>query len=139
MNDAFPRARTGDLIVQEVIDEVLVYDLRSDRAHCLNTTAAAIWRACDGTTSIASLAEHVSAHTGASCDENVIWHALEQLRERDLLEAALAPPPGLLSRRQLIVALRTSALLLPIITSIVAPTPVMAQSGPQGPQGPQGL
>ena len=138
MTDTFPRARTGDLIVQEVVDEVLVYDLRSNEAHCLNTTAAAIWRACDGSTPIASLAEHISAVTGAPCDQNVVWHALEQLQQRDLLEGTHAPSPGPITRRELIVTLKTAALLLPLITSIVAPTAAMAQSGPQGCQGPQG-
>jgi Coenzyme PQQ synthesis protein D (PqqD) len=138
MTDAFPRARTSDLIVEEVVDEVLVYDLRSNEAHCLNTTAAAIWRACDGNTPIASLAEQINAVTGAPRDQDVVWHGLEQLHQHDLLEGTYAPPPGLISRRELIATLKTAALLLPLITSIIVPTAAMAGScGPQGCQGPQ--
>ncbi len=33
-----PSARRKDLIIEELPDEVLVYDLNTDRAHCLNKT-----------------------------------------------------------------------------------------------------
>jgi len=36
------------LIVEELPNEVLVYDLNTDKAHCLNRTAALIWKNCDG-------------------------------------------------------------------------------------------
>src|SRR4051812_49356910 len=45
---AKPLGRSEDLIVQEVEDEVLVYDELSNRAHCLSADAARVWRACDG-------------------------------------------------------------------------------------------
>ena len=38
--EQLPKARTEQLIVKEVDGEVLVYDLTTDRAHCLNDTAA---------------------------------------------------------------------------------------------------
>ena len=44
----FPIARRENLIVEELPDEVLVYDLTTDKAHCLNRTAALIWKNCDG-------------------------------------------------------------------------------------------
>lgn len=49
MADGFPCARRDDLLVQEVLDELLIYDLRSHEAHFLSAAAAAIWRGCDGT------------------------------------------------------------------------------------------
>jgi len=39
-----PLARKDQLIVKEVDDEVLVYDLKTDQAHCLNKTAALVWK-----------------------------------------------------------------------------------------------
>lgn len=149
----FPLARSSDLLTKDVLDEILVYDLRSKEAHCLNMTAAVIWRACDGTNSVASLREKMTSLAGVTCDENVVWHALKQLHERNLLEVTPEPPPGLLSRRELVAILKTSAILLPLVTSILAPTAVSAATpsggpqcgpqgpqcgGPQGPQGPQG-
>ena len=35
-----PHARTKDLVIRELGDETLIYDLANDRAHCLNETAA---------------------------------------------------------------------------------------------------
>ena len=43
-----PLARKDALIVSELEDEVLVYDLKRDKAHCLNSTAASVWKRCDG-------------------------------------------------------------------------------------------
>ena len=42
--DQLPRARTSELIVKELPDETLVYDLANDKAHCLNHTAALVWK-----------------------------------------------------------------------------------------------
>ena len=43
-----PVARTESLIVKEVDGETLVYDLTTDKAHCLNDTATRVWKNCDG-------------------------------------------------------------------------------------------
>lgn len=43
-----PMARQSGLVVQEMPDEVLVYDMDTNKAHCLNQSAAFIWKSCDG-------------------------------------------------------------------------------------------
>ena len=43
-----PLARSEELVIEELGDELLVYDERTQRAHCLSATAARVWRACDG-------------------------------------------------------------------------------------------
>ena len=43
-----PVARQEGLVIQEMPDEVLVFDLKTNKAHCLNETAAFVWKACDG-------------------------------------------------------------------------------------------
>ncbi|MBV9278705.1 MAG: hypothetical protein JOZ41_01360, partial [Chloroflexi bacterium] len=43
-----PRARKNGLIVRELEDEVLVYDLERHRAHCLNRAAGLVWKHADG-------------------------------------------------------------------------------------------
>ena len=47
-----PKARKHELIVKELSDETLVYDETTHKAHCLNQTAALVWKFCDGRTSI---------------------------------------------------------------------------------------
>jgi hypothetical protein len=59
----------------------------------------------------------------------VVWLALERLDKANLLKTPLEPagPGKRLSRRELIRgAAVASALLLPVITSVVAPTPAEA-------------
>ena len=45
-----PQARRSGLIIQEVDSEILIYDQETDKAHCLNPTAAKVWNYCDGET-----------------------------------------------------------------------------------------
>ena len=49
----FARKREGHLVIDELPDEVLVYDLDRHKAHCLNQTAALVWQHCDGKMAIA--------------------------------------------------------------------------------------
>src|SRR6266536_4274689 len=56
----FPKARKAELIVREFADELLVYDKKRHEAHCLNRTAAVIWKHCDGRTSVAEIAQHLA-------------------------------------------------------------------------------
>lgn len=130
-----PRARQASLIVKEVDDETLVYDLETDQAHCLNDTASRIWKSCDGETSVAEIALNLRADADAPVDENVVWLALDQLEKFKLLEKPVAKPAYLsgLSRRQVVRAIGIAAIVSPLITSMVVPT-AMAQ-GPQQPDG----
>lgn len=51
-----PHARLDGLVITEVDNETLVYDMERDKAHCLNQTAALIWRRCDGKTTVREMA-----------------------------------------------------------------------------------
>ena len=55
-----PLAREEKLIVREMPGELLVYDLKSHKAHCLNQTAAFAWRHCDGQPGVPELAAMLS-------------------------------------------------------------------------------
>jgi hypothetical protein len=49
-------ARRRDAVVERLVEDSLVlYDLHHQRAHVLNTTAAHIWRLCDGTRTVAQV------------------------------------------------------------------------------------
>ena len=59
IKDHLPKKRKEGIIVKELPDEVLVYDLDRDKAHCLNHSAAAVWERCDGRTTVAEIARAV--------------------------------------------------------------------------------
>lgn len=124
MQKSLPTARTEKLIVKELPDEVLVYDLDSNKAHCLNHTAALVWRACDGKTSIEELSSHLSRRTGVAVDERIVWLTLKELETINLLDKPTNKPAFVenLSRRQLIRNLGVAAVMLPAIISLAAPT-----------------
>lgn len=126
-----PRARKDDLIVKEMPDEVLVYDLARDKAHCLNRTAALVWNYCDGRTSAATMTGRLERELNVPVDERVVWLALNQLSKNHLLEEQIVPPPTMagINRRQMMRALGVAAVVaVPVVISIVGPTPVQAVS-----------
>ncbi len=126
----FPTARSKDLIIEELPDEVLVYDLTTDKAHCLNRTAALIWENCDGKNSEADIAALLPGEFESQMSRKSVTLGLDQLAAFGLLtEEATAPPRRRLSRRRLIQNLGLSAALaLPLIVSISAPTAAQAGS-----------
>ena len=125
---ALPHARTKDLVVRELGDETLIYDLKNDRAHCLNGTAAFIWKSCDGKRTAAKTARDMEKALRVPADTGVVWLALEELERINLLENYKKPGDGnLVSRRALMLKYAPAALALPLIMSISAPT--AAQTG----------
>lgn len=134
MNDVrpaiMPKAREDRLIIKDLPDETLVYDLDTDEAHCLNSTAALVWKNCDGERSVDEIMLSLEQETGMAADEGVIWLALDELERFKLLDSAPTKPMALagMSRRQLIRALGVAGIALPAIVSIVSPVAVDAQS-----------
>ena len=133
---AKPKARAEGVVVRELAEEVLVYDLDTHKAVCLNSTAAAVWRLCDGRRTAADIRRALEKSASGPVPEEFIWLALEQLGRDRLLDARVPRPAQLagITRRELIrrVGL-TAAIAVPFIASIVAPTPADAASClPQG-------
>lgn len=124
--EKLPLARTDQLIIKELDDEVLVYDQRVDQAHCLNKTAALVWKNCDGEKTIGEIGESLSEST----DESFVWLALDELEKFSLMTRVPVRPGVLagMSRRQLMRNAGIAALALPLIVSITAPTPAQAAS-----------
>jgi hypothetical protein len=129
-----PRARKEGLVIEELPDEVLVYDLKRDKAHCLNPMAALVWRPCDGATSVAEIVRLLQAELKTPVDEELVWFALDQLEKTFLLQGRQTRRlRGRLSRRELVRRLGlTAGVTLPLITSILAPTVVEAASCAHG-------
>lgn len=125
-----PKARRERLVVKELPNETLVYDLDTDKAHCLNSTAAVIWQKCDGKLDVSEIAETLRREGEAPVDESAVWLALEQLEKFKLLDYGPTKPAHLsgMSRRQVVRKLGLAGLAIPAIISIAAPTPAEAQS-----------
>jgi hypothetical protein len=123
-NTGVAKARQANLIVRELPDEVLVYDLNSYKAHCLNETAAFVWNHCDGKTSAVELAALMHEEYGQPVDDGVVWLALKQLSRADLLEETIAPnaDAARASRRAVLRRLGAAAALTPLVISVIAPS-----------------
>jgi hypothetical protein len=116
-----PKARTDNLVVRELDDETLVYDMDRDQAHCLNQTAALVWKQCDGKTTASEAARALKKELDAPVDADVIWLAVTQLQRFHLVDVSGKSPA--VSRRDLVLKYAPAALALPVIMSISAPAP----------------
>ena len=131
-----PLARREELLLRELPDELIVYDLRRHQAHCLNHTAARVFRRADGTRTVAEIAGGLEGEPRVR--EAMVRLALDQLAAAGLLEgedatsldtaARVEAAPGR-SRRELLQRVGAgAALLLPAVVSVLAPTPADAAS-----------
>ena len=121
---SLPKARKDDLVTRQIPGELLVYDLKRHKAYCMNDTAAAVWKGCDGKRTVADLAAKLQRNQKSPVDEKIVWLALDQLEKSFLLQTKAARPLGLptVSRRSLIRAGIATAIALPLVTMIAAPT-----------------
>ena len=94
-----PIARQEQLIVEDVLDETIIYDLRRNRAHSLNRTAALVWRHCDGRTGVRTLARLLAKELEVPPSEAMVWMALNRLAKARLLDVSGAVHPGAGHRR----------------------------------------
>jgi hypothetical protein len=126
-NSQRPIARKSGLVVQEVPDEVLVYDLESNKAHCLNQSAAIVWKSCDGNNSVSEIAKLVESQAGGKVTEDFVWLAIDQLSENNLLEKQIPSSFEGTSRREVIKKIGLASMVaIPVIASLVAPQSALA-------------
>jgi hypothetical protein len=117
-----------DLLMRELQDEVILYDRETRKAHCLNHTAAAIWRLCDGTKSVKEIAYALEQDSTAPMDEGVVWMAVHHFDTSGLLQNKISAQ-STLSRRDLMKKIGIgAAMVLPITASIAVPAPAAAVS-----------
>ena len=128
----FPTARSNNLLIEEVAGELLVFDTGSNRAHCLNESAARIWRHCDGKRSIEMLASHLFPKLLPSDAQRLVAVGVERLRRKHLLEDSASGTEVDLSKRQMLkkVAIIATAagIAAPLVSSILAPNSAYALS-----------
>lgn len=125
-----PKARKNKLIVKELSNEVLIYDENNHQAHCLNETAALVWKFCDGRTSIPKMRHLLEKEMSLAVPEQTVWLALKQLEASRLLDVPARPPTQIphTSRRAVMRTIGIAAVALPLITSINASAAVAAAS-----------
>ncbi len=122
-----PQAKTLDVVVSQLPDEELLYDLKTHRAYCLNKTAAAVWNHCDGETTVTAMTHVIARELGTEVSEEWIWLALRQLHRSSLLEPGIVWPETM-SRRAVMRKLGAGALAIPMVLAIVAPAAAQAAS-----------
>ncbi len=119
-----PLARQEGLVVQQMPDEVLIYDLDRHKAFCLNQTAALVWQHCDGQTSVEQIAQRLEKELQTPISMDVVYLALDSFSKDQLLEERVMLPVEMgLNRREVMrrIGLAT-AVALPLVASIIAPT-----------------
>ncbi len=128
-----PRARSTDLITTRIDDELVVFDQAQNVGHSLNRTATLIFEHADGTHSIADLVALLQAELNENADEDLVLMTLDKLRRAHLMEEApIRAAEAVRSTRRRFVRkiglVGALTLLLPVVETVVAPTPAMAQS-----------
>lgn len=120
-----PLSRQSDILVQNVEDELLIYDLRINKAYCLNQTSALVFQFSDGTKTASEISELISQKLGVLVSEDFVWLALQNLEKENLLgnNEELADYLAGLSRRKMIKRVGLASMAaLPVIASVIAPT-----------------
>ncbi len=131
-----PRAKTEGLVIQELSDEVLVYDLERNKAFDLNLTSALVWQNCDGSKSVSDIAQVLEKTLDQKVPDELVWLTLEKLKKEGLVnyeKENFTQFTGL-NRRELVKRASFASLVaLPIVVSLVAPSSLHAQSGAPAP------
>jgi hypothetical protein len=134
MPDMRPLARTESLLSEEVDDELLIFDEQFQVACRLNASAALIWRNCDGERTVADLVGILSAELGEVASEEMVLIALDALAGHNLILSGYQvrdKDAVRLGRRhfmQRVGLLGAAVAAVPIVASMVAPTPASAAS-----------
>jgi hypothetical protein len=120
----FPlRKSPASLIEEEVDSELMVLDLSTRKAICLNRSAAVVWEHCDGKTSTEELARLLAEEFGTPADVRVVEFALRKLDQEGLMEYVPAPllDDANLGRRRLFRKLGWAAaamVALPLVLTV---------------------
>lgn len=118
-----PLSKNKNIVVQETDKELLIYDLLTNQAFCLNETSAIVYLACDGKNTF----EELKHQTGFS--DSLILLTLDELQKQNLCQGERIDYLQGISRRELIHKVGLASMVaLPLISSIVVPRAVDAQS-----------
>ncbi|MBD2663365.1 hypothetical protein B6N60_03243 [Richelia sinica FACHB-800] len=139
-----PVARTENLLLQDVGNELIIYDQKNNSSHCLTPIAVRVWELSNGQNTVNEIANKLEKEFDLSTNSDVdvrglVWLTLEELECYSLIKEYLKQPATEeifgISRRQVI---KTATLvggfaigsMFPLVKSIIAPEPAMARSCP---------
>jgi hypothetical protein len=127
------RLQSDSLILEQLPNELMIYDREQKKAFCLNQTAAFVWNHADGKTSVVEMAKGLGQQSGkpAKDHEEVVWFAVKMLSKDGLLDSSTVLPPGIpeLTRRKMLQRLGVGAMALPVVTALfVSPAKAHASS-----------
>lgn len=125
-----PKSRIENIVIQEMNAELLIYDLKDNKAFCLNETSAIIYQLCDGKRTIKEINNEVAEKLNQPINDELIWLALDGLKKEGLLENnAIEIDFNGLNRRQIIRKVGLASLVaLPFVASVIAPSAAQAAS-----------
>ncbi len=124
--------------MQDLENEVLIYDLTINKAYCLNQTAGLVYQLCDGKRTVAEISDLMSKELKTKVSEDLVWFAIDGLKKDNLLENAdeLSNHFDGLTRREVVKRVGLASMIaLPVISAFVAPTAANAASGCVNPGG----
>ena len=131
INSLIPTARKEGLVIQEMPDEILVYDLNTNQAHCLNRTAASVWKNCDGENSVTDIKLKLEKEFNSAIPEDFVWLAIDQLSKDKLLEKEIETKISGLSRREVIKRIGFASMAaLPVVAMLSFPQNALAVACP---------
>ena len=130
MTNNKPIGRKTEIVTQDFGRELLIYDLKIHKAFCLNETSAIVWDACNGKNSIDEITQLLSQKLKSKANEDLVWLTLNELKNSNLLESNNLENKFVgLSRREIVKKVGFASMIaLPIISTLVAPTALHAQS-----------
>lgn len=82
-----PKVR-GDLSIQELGEEVMIYDPLNEKVHILNNTAHCIWKLCDGNFTLQEIKEEISKKFPNTSEQDIlhdIASAIDNFEKNKLL------------------------------------------------------
>lgn len=129
--EVLPLSRHADLLIQDLGDEMLVYDLNLNKAFSLNNTCSVVWQECDGKKTVSQISQAVGKKLKTSVNADLVWFAIDELKKMDLMDNGndLISDFNNVSRRDAIKKVGMGTMIaLPVISSLVAPTAAVAGS-----------
>ena len=121
-----PKARNENILVQNLENEILIYDTITDKAYCLNETSAKVFNACDGKRTFDEL------NSQYQFNDDLIYLALDELKAKNLLDSAASyeTPFAGMTRREVIRKVGIATMIAPpVVSSLIAPSAAQAASG----------
>ena len=86
-----------------------------------------VWKSCDGKRSVNDIAKLVGSETGEQVSDDLVWLAIDQLNETNLLEDQVVVDLKGQSRRDALKKIGLASMIaLPIVASLAAPQNALA-------------